>query len=146
VWRISPDDADGGWTKVDDAVGAAQIYQPGSGVVFLAGTGSMLGTGVLRSDTAGAPGTWMPVGVHPSETVVFGTSKNVYAMSGVAVSSGPWNPSLEMAPQPGMSGWSTVATPGLTQGPAQVAVTTDGTHAIVVAACFQAGLWRYVEP
>jgi hypothetical protein len=34
----------------------------------------------------------------------------------------------------------------MTQGPAQVAVTSDGTHSIAVAACWNAGLWRYLEP
>ena len=57
-------------------------------------------------------------------------------------------PSLEVAPQPGQSGWAATATPpAMTQGPAQVAVTRDGGgHAIAVAACYNAGLWRYVEP
>jgi hypothetical protein len=34
----------------------------------------------------------------------------------------------------------------MTQGVGQIAVTNDGTHSILVAANYNAGLWRYVEP
>ena len=32
------------------------------------------------------------------------------------------------------------------QGAAQAAVTSDGTHGVIVTANWGAGLWRYVEP
>jgi hypothetical protein len=117
-----------------------QVYQPAPGdVVYVAGQSSTLGPGVLRSNDRGR--TWVHLGGTDDETVVFGTSKSVYATNG-------WNggspPSLESAPQPG-DVWTPRTAP-MAEGPGEVAVTSDGTHSILVAACFKAGLWRYVEP
>lgn len=148
TWRTS----DGGmtWTQVDTNEhphGAYQIYQPDtSGVVYMAGIYSALGWGVLRSTDFGS--TWAHVGGTGSEGLVFGTPKNVYAMWGWPIGEGQVvAPSLETAAQPGLGTWSMQTTPaGMSQGPGQVAVTSDGTHSIVLAACFNAGMWRYVEP
>jgi hypothetical protein len=149
TWRTS----DGGstWNQVDKNEhphGGSQIYQPlgQSGVVYMAGAYSDLGWGVLRSLDFG--NTWTHVGGTGIEAVVFGTNKSAYSMYGWAIGEGMTvDPSLEIAPQPGLSGWSPAATPaGMSQGPGQVAVTSDGVHSIAVAACYNAGLWRYLEP
>jgi hypothetical protein len=34
----------------------------------------------------------------------------------------------------------------MSQGPATIAVTFDGTHSVIVTANYNAGLWLYVEP
>ena len=94
----------------------------------MAGSYSALGQGVLRSSDYGQ--TWTHVGLGSNEAVVFGTSKNVYAMYGFAVGPGGSNdPAFEVASQPGTGTWVAPGTPaGLTQGSAEVAVINDGTH------------------
>jgi hypothetical protein len=145
TWRTA--DAGKTWKQVDTnehAHGASQIFQPGKGgVVYMAGIYSKLGWGVLRSTDYGA--SWTHVGSTGSENLVFGTSKNVYAMYGWA-SLDPVTPSLEVSPEPGMT-WAAAMTPAaMTHGPGQVAVVFDGTQSIVVSASWTSGLWRYVEP
>ena len=148
TWRTT----NGGtsWTQVDKnehAHGNSQIFQPDTkGVVFMAGVYSALGWGVLRSADYGQ--TWAHVGVTSNENVVFGTSKYVYAMQSWAQGlTATVNPNYEFAPQPGSTGWASPGTPaGMQQGAAQAAVTSDGTHNIIVTANWGAGLWRYIEP
>jgi hypothetical protein len=86
TWRTTNDG--GSWARVDmneHPHGTAQIYQPDSkGVVYMAGAYSMYGWGVLRSADYGK--TWAHVGGTGGEAVVFGTTKNVFAVSSGAVS------------------------------------------------------------
>jgi hypothetical protein len=147
TWRTA--DAGATWTRVDGNEhehGNAQIFQPDAGgVVYMAGVYSALGWGVLRSTDYGQ--TWAHVGKATNENVVFGTSKNVYAMnSGAAGLAAVVDPAFQIAPSPGTD-WSMPGTPAeMTQGAAQAAVTSDGTHNVIVTANWGAGLWRYVEP
>jgi photosystem II stability/assembly factor-like uncharacterized protein len=144
------DDAGATWTRVDKNEhphGLSQIYQPDtSGVVYMAGAYSALGWGVLRSTDYAK--TWAHVGNMGSQAVVFGTAKNVYAMSSGAVGLGGMvDPTFAVAAQPGTGVWTMPGTPqAMTIGAAQAAVLDDGTHAIIVTANWGAGLWRYVEP
>jgi hypothetical protein len=148
TWRTSS--AGGAWTQVDTNEhphGCSQIYQPDpSGVVYMAGAYSAEGWGVLRSGDFGQ--TWAHAGGTGNESVVFGTPANVYAMYGWAIGAGQMvAPSLEIAAQPGTGTWTATPTPAaMTQGPAQVAVTSAGTQRVLVAACWNVGLYRYVEP
>jgi hypothetical protein len=139
------------WTRVDKnehTNGATEIfYQPDtSGVMYMAGVYSDLGWGVLRSTDYGQ--TWLHEGANEQETTVFGTKKNVYAMFGWAPGPGQTvDPSLQVVPVPGTGGWTKPGTPtAMFQGPGQGAVTSDGTHSIIVLSSYNAGLWRYVEP
>ncbi len=76
TWRTSNGGAT--WVQVDkneQPGGASQIYQPGTtGVVYMAGVYSALGSGVLRSNDYGQ--TWTHVGMTNNETVVVGTSND----------------------------------------------------------------------
>ena len=125
---------------------SSQLYQPGSGVIYMAGAYSALGWGVLRSADHGQ--TWSHAGGSGNESVVFGTPKAVYAMYGWAIGAGQTvDPTLEATPQPGTGAWTPAATPAaMTQGPGSAVVTFDGAHSVIVAASYNAGLWRYVEP
>jgi len=151
TWRTTTGRAGGagGWQQVETNThppGIGQIYQPDTGgVVYMTGLYSKLGFGVFRSTDYGA--TWAHFGdMNLQERVVFGTAKNVYAMMGNEVPGTGSDPAIQVAAQPGTA-WAGVATPpGMTQGPLQVAVTSDGQHSIVVLANWTAGLWRYVEP
>ena len=145
--------ADGGatWTQVDaneHPHALSQIYQPDntSGTVYMAGLYSENWWGVLRSQDYGQ--TWADVGLYDNETIVFGTPKNIYAMYGWAIGPGQMvDPSMQVGAQPGTGTWMKATTPAaMTQGPTQAAVTSDGTHSIIVTANFNGGLWRYVEP
>ena len=142
---------DGGatWTQVDknEQFGNLQIYQPNNnGVLYMAGVYSDLGWGVLRSADYGR--TWTHVGASGARSLVFGTSRYVYAMVGTPVGPGGIEDSgFEVANQPGTGQWVAPGTPAeMTQGPAQVAVVNDGTHTYVVGAMRNGGVWRYAEP
>jgi fibronectin type 3 domain-containing protein len=147
TWRTT----NGGstWAQVDanESFGSAQIYQPqNDNVIFMAGTGSSLGAGVLRSHDYGQ--TWTHQGVTGNESVVLATSKNFYAMAGAPVGiSGSLAPDFEVASQPGTGTWVEPGTPAaLNQGTGQIATVNNGTHNILVGAMYNSGIWRYVEP
>ncbi len=145
TWRT--EDSGATWTKVETNEhinGSTQVYQPDtSGVMYMAGVYSENQWGVLRSDNYGK--TWVHVGGTNQETIVFGTTKRVYAMYGAGVSGEL--PSMESAPQPGSDGWLPVDSPAwMTLGPVQAAVTNDGMSNIVVTANTTGGILRYVEP
>jgi hypothetical protein len=126
--------------------GNSSLYQDGE-TLFIAGTGGPTGDGVYRSTDRGQ--SWTRVGTQP-QGIVWGSSKNVYAMWGWACASCTWGgpTQSQVAPQPGTdwSNASTDATNGLNWGPNSVAVTSDGSHAIFVGSMWASGLWRYVEP
>jgi hypothetical protein len=148
TWRTANSGAS--WVQVEKNEhphGASQIYQPdNNGVVYMAGAYSPLGWGVLRSNNYGQ--TWTHVGTATNETVVVGTSKNVYAMYGWSIGAGQTlDPNFQLAAQPGTGNWVSPGTPaGLTQGPHQIVVVNDGTHNILVGAMANSGVWRYIEP
>jgi hypothetical protein len=146
TWRTT----NGGtsWVQVDTNEhphGEAQYYQPdSSGVVYMAGIYSKLGWGVLRSVDYGQ--TWSHVGSTNSAAVVFGTPNKVYAMYAWACGPCTIAPTLEIAPQPGTTGWASAITPSsMAMGAAQAAVVFDGTHYIIVTANWLSGIWRFVE-
>ncbi|HEY2782431.1 MAG TPA: hypothetical protein VGI90_16735, partial [Steroidobacteraceae bacterium] len=72
----------------------------------------------------------------------------VYSMFGFpAGPGGSFDPSFELAAQPGNGTWVAPGTPaGLTQGVAQISAVNDGSNNILVGAMWNSGLWRYVEP
>jgi len=148
TWRTA--NSGGQWTQVDKnehAHGASQLYQPDkNGVIFIAGVYSDRGWGVLRSTDYGQ--VWAHVGNNGAQVVVAGTSKNLYAMSGGPVGIGGVVASgFQIGAQPGTGSWVMPGTPaGLAQGSAQIAVTNDGTHNILLSASWNSGLWRYIEP
>jgi hypothetical protein len=147
TWRTT--NSGSTWTKVDKLEhphGAEQIYQPGGGVVFLAGTYSVLGNGVLRSTDYGV--TWSHVGLSDnSRNVIWASGTKIYATYGWPIGAGTVNPHLETAALPGTGTWTAPGDPTcMSQGPSKVAVVYDGTHYVFVSATFNAGLCRYVEP
>jgi fibronectin type 3 domain-containing protein len=147
TWRTSNNGAT--WIQVDknENFGSSQIYQPdNNGVVFMAGINSALGSGVLRSTDYGQ--TWTHEGVVGNESVVLGTSKNLYSMAGFPVGiSGSTDPGFEVATQPGTGAWAQPGTPAaLNQGTSQFSLVNDGTHNILLGAMYNSGLWRYIEP
>jgi hypothetical protein len=124
--------------------GNAQIFQSGS-TLYVAGLNGPEGQGVYRSPDLGATWARADSGQTP-EAVVWGTSKNVYAMYAWACSGCDLGTDFEIAPQPGTA-WAAATVPSeLTIGPNSVVATSDGTHDVFVALMWDQGLWRYVEP
>ncbi len=133
-----------GLAGLQHAHGNAQIYQNGS-ALFAPGSNGPEGQGVYRSTDLGASWSRVDSGQRP-EAVVWGTSKNVYAMYAWACASCDLGTQFEVAAQPGAS-WSTATVPAeLVIGPNGVVVTSDGTRNIFVGLMWDQGLWRYIEP
>jgi len=124
--------------------GGTGFYQDAA-ALFIAGVGGP-GDGVYRSTDVGMSWTRVATG---SGGVVWGTPKNLYVMwgwacAGCGVDEG--GPQYQTAPQPGTT-WTKGTVPAeLDWGPNSVAVTSDGTHSIIVGSMWATGLWRYVEP
>ena len=124
--------------------GNSQIYQNGS-TLFVAGSNGPDGQGVYRSTDLGATWSRADSGQRP-EAVVWGTSKNVYAMYAWACASCDLGTQFEIAPQPGAA-WSTTRfRRSWSIGPNGVVVTSDGSRNIFVGLMWDQGLWRYIEP
>lgn len=157
TWRTT----NGGtsWSKVDNSTyfGADQLYQPNkTGTIYMAGADSALGSGILRSTDYGV--TWTNVGNNIRQSVVIGTSKNLYGAIGYPIGAGnTYGPDFQVGPASGNGTWTQYnngyfnttapATPaGLTQGPGQFAVTNNGTNNILLGAMWNSGVWKYVEP
>ena len=133
-----------GLSGLQHAHGNAQIYQYGS-TLFAPGSNGPDGQGVYRSTDLGATWSRVDSGQRP-EAVVWGTSKNVYAMYAWACASCDLGTQFEIAPQPGTA-WATATVPAeLVIGPNGVVVTSDGTRNIFVGLMWDQGLWRYIEP
>jgi|GEM_PF-505597 len=145
TWRTTNGGAS--WTQVDKNEhphGFAEAYQPdASGVVYIAGAYGQSGWGVMRSADYGA--TWTHVGSNTNQRTVFGTPSAVYSSFSYPTGLGTTNePDFQLTSQPGMSGWTSPATPSaMKQGASQAAVGFDGTKYSVVTANYGAGLWLY---
>jgi hypothetical protein len=61
-----------------------------------------------------------------------------YDASSIQASTGTWTSMT--------TPWSAISPSGPLSGTTQAAVTSDGTHNILVTANWNGGLWRYVEP
>jgi hypothetical protein len=130
--------------------GNAGLFQLGK-TLFIGGTHSdgvtSVGDGVYKSNDLGL--NWTQV--HDGGVgLVFGSSKNLYAMWSWACAACTWDAvdkQYLVAAQPGTT-WESGAAGanGLNWGPNSVASTTDGTHAVYVGSMWSSGLWRYVEP
>lgn len=151
TWRTTNDGTL--WTFVETNEhphGTSQIYQPNTtGDLFMAGLGSSLGSGILHSSNYGA--TWALVGTSTNESLVWGTSKNLYAIYGWAIGLGSSvSADYQTAPLPSAGGggtWTNGTVPsGIYQGGGHVDVVNDGSHNILVGAMWGAGIWRLIEP
>jgi hypothetical protein len=136
----------GGINGLQHPHGASQMYQNGS-TIFAAGLYGPNNTqGVYRSTDSGDNWTNVDGSINAPQAVVWGSSKNVYAMWGWACSDCSLGTNIETAAQPGTS-WSKGSVPdALVIGPNSLVVTSDGTHTIFVGVMWAMGIWRYVEP
>jgi hypothetical protein len=148
TWRTT----NGGesWTQVDTfghGGGTAQLFQTGAGAMYTGGQyGSQGGAstlGIYASTDYG--GTWNMVSSGSANGAV-GTATYVYGWNDWPNPGGIY-PGMRRAPLASGSPWTAVTTPAaMTNGPKRAAVTYDGTHFVIVGGCWNAGLFRYVEP
>jgi hypothetical protein len=147
TWRT----IDGGanWTHVDKNEkphGSFQIFQPDTnGTLFIGGSRSDLGQGVLRSSDYGQ--TWVHVGNSGPGGTLFGSPNHVYNMYSWACKLCVIDPNFQGASILGITGWMDMTVPSqMILGPATVATVYDGSHYIYIGGNWNIGIWRYVEP
>jgi hypothetical protein len=138
---------DGGanWTDLDQFQhhhGSAQIFDAGAGTLYVA---AMSPSGIHKSTDYGV--TWDML-TDKSDGVVTATPNYLYGSVGMGwgKEGDPLDPKLVTAPRDGDATWTVTPTPeGMVDGAKRMAVTFDGTHWVVVAGAWHAGIWRYVE-
>jgi len=118
--------------------GSAQMFNAGSGVAYSGGN-----KGVFKTADAGQ--TW--TNVYAKCNGVIGTPSTLYASFGFPGGSGfTTDPLLSKAPRNPGTAWSLMPKPaGMTNGSKRASVTFDGTRYVILAGCWNAGIWRYVE-
>lgn len=151
TWFVESDlDTTGSWYTGNSGVtwarvgrwghphGSAQLFNAGNGVAYCGGN-----QGVFKTVDAGK--TW--ANVYAKCNGVFGTPTTLYASFGFPGSPGfITDPLFSSAARNGGTAWSLMPRPaGMTNGSKRASVTFDGTHYIILAGCWTAGIWRYVE-
>jgi hypothetical protein len=132
-----------GISGLNHAHGNAQIFQQGSSI-WVPGGGGPDGDGIYRSTDGANSFTKVADGAF---SVVWGTSKNVYAMWGWACANCDLGANFSSAPLPAGDHWTKQSVPSdLVIGANHMAVTSDGNHQIFVGTLWSTGLWRYLEP
>jgi len=135
---------DGGkaWTKVADFMhghGGTQLLSVGKNVAYAGGDSA----GVFKTTDGGAH--WTNIAKTGSNSV-FATPTKIYSTYAWASGSAAVDPGLQSASRDADTAWKVTPTPkGMTNGAKYVAVTSDGTHSILVGAFWNAGIFRYVE-
>jgi hypothetical protein len=145
TWRTS--NSGSSWTKVENGChphGNSQIYQPDNdGILYIANDGGSQGDGVYRSTDYGQ--SFTHVGNDLPETNVWGTPNHVYSTYAWACGGCDKNNNFQIGPTTATGSWTYNEAP-MDLGAKRADVTFDGSNYIVVAACWTAGVWRYVEP
>jgi hypothetical protein len=121
--------------------GNAQVFQRGA-TLFVPGEGGP-GNGVYRSTDFG--GSFARVTDATKAAIVWGTPNHVYSMYSWSCFGCTIDPNFMVGAANGDT-WNSPGVPEeMLMGADHVAVTTDGTHYIFVAAMRSTGIWRYVE-
>jgi hypothetical protein len=121
--------------------GNAQIFQRGA-TLFVPGIAGP-GSGVYRSTDWGA--SFARVSASTQAAVAWGTPSHVYSMYAWSCFGCAIDPNFMVGSATG-EGWTKPGVPKtMAMGADHVAVTSDGSHHIFVAAMRNSGLWRYVE-
>lgn len=124
--------------------GAQQVfYDALNDATFIGGP-----EGVQRSSDIGRL-NWVKLATpNTLSSGIVATAKNIYSTSNFASGAG-FQQNFMFGPRNSLSGstWKSANVPiGMNNGWDSAAVVNDGTHSILVAGCWNAGLWRYVEP
>ena len=118
--------------------GSDQLFNAGNGVAYVGGN-----QGVFKTTDAGQNWT----NVYNKDNGVIGTPTTLY--TSFSFPGGPgatYDPGLSSAPRNPGTSWSLMGNPaGMTNGMKRASVTFDGTRYIIVAGCWNSGIWRYVE-
>ena len=130
--------------------GAQQIFVDtvnkvgGMNAIYLGGP-----EGVHRSVDDGA--TWTKLSTpDPYSEGILATPTTLYSTTSFAVNNAAFDPKFMKAPRnPGSPGstWTHGATPtAMNNGWLWAATASDGVHHVLVAGCWNAGIWIYIEP
>jgi hypothetical protein len=131
----------GGIAGLTHPHGNAQIFQRGSSI-FVGGGGGP-GNGVYRSTDYGA--NFTKVSDNVDSAIVWGSDRHVYSMFAWSCFGCPIDPKFMVGSASG-EGWTMPGVPkGILMGADHVAISSDGTHKIFVAAMRSSGIWRFVE-
>ena len=151
TWFVESDvDETGSWSTADAGAtwkrvglwghphGSAQMFNAGNGVAYSGGN-----KGVFKTSDNGA--TW--TNVYAKCNGIIGTPSRLYASFGFPGGpAGVYDPSLASAARVPGTAWTAMAKPaGMTNGIKRASVAFDGTHYIIIAGCWNAGIWRFVE-
>jgi hypothetical protein len=151
MWRTTNAGED--WVQVsflEHVHGSGQVHDAGAGVLYAAGLDYAEedeGHGIYRSSDYGM--SWQLVNDGTIQNAVYGTPNFLYADYGWAdASGGGVAQHLQRSPASSGTEWTNyVETPsGMVNGSNRVAVTFDGTHYVLIAGNWEAGIWRYIEP
>lgn len=139
------------WAAVTDlsniahAHGSHQIFHDVTNSAFFLGSADTGGTvGIWKSTNNGS--NWTRVYTAEQENAVIGTPTKLYAMTSFPIGSGNIDNKFTSADRNPGTSWATAADPGMLNGAKRFAVGTDGVKWVVLAGCWHAGIWRYVEP
>jgi hypothetical protein len=99
--------------------------------------------GVFKTENGGQ--TW--TNVYAKGNGVIGTPSTLYTSFGFPGGPGnTYDPQLSKATRNPGTAWTLMAKPaGMTNGSKRASVTFDGTRYIILAGCWNAGIWRYAE-
>jgi hypothetical protein len=129
------------WTRIGrwgHPHGSAQMFNAGRGVAYAGGN-----KGVFKTVNGGV--TW--TNVYAKGNGVIGTPSTLY--TSFSFPGGPgttYDPALSKAPRNPGTAWDLMPKPaGITNGSKRASVTFDGTHYVILAGCWNAGIWRYME-
>jgi hypothetical protein len=143
LWRTT--DSGTSWTTPTGSFshlhGGVQIFRASDGTIYAPGLG-----GMHKSVDHGV--TWKNL-YQGNPTGVVGTPNFLYGSqaAGWPEKPGDANPALMIAPRSADETWMPMTAPAaMFDGWKRASVTFDGTHYVIVAGSWRAGIWRYVEP
>jgi hypothetical protein len=127
------------------AHGVHQMYYDASNSAFYHPAGANNGQdGIWRSTNNGV--NWTRVYSTELESAIAATATTMYSMRSFPVGSASYDPKFTTALRSAGTSWAVATSPsGMTNGAKRFATGTDGTNWVVIAGCWNGGIWRYRE-
>lgn len=131
-------------TNAGHGHGAYQGYRDPTSGRYYHPAGSNTGEdGIWTSDDNAA--TFTQRYSASGESAIAATPLTLYAMFSFPNGNAGANPRFTTATRSGGTSWATNTSPGMSNGAKRFAVGTDGARWVILAGCWNAGLWRYIE-
>jgi hypothetical protein len=142
------------WTQVTDLNdaghyhGTHQIFHDAVNGAFFHTAGGGSTEGIFKSTNNGV--NWTRVYSTTEQTTLTGTPTMLYSMFAGPINGGSLNSNYTTATRNPGTSWAVSTdlsqTVGMNNGAKRIAVGTDGSRHVLVAGCWCAGIWRYIEP